>query len=129
MGTNYLGAALDGQKVKAHRLSSADLLVGLAAVPLRILSQLWVEEYGGSAPDALWVSLSNGRDFTFRLIEGAGGLCNAYERDTYCPDHHTGLPADMFYALSNEVWARYCEGRRDVEPDLDDLAGDDGSGS
>lgn len=96
-------------------LSSADLLVGIKNVPLRIVSREWVEVPG--APDLLWIYLSNGRDYSIRW-DAEKGLHRVFVRDACeVEDADTGLSTAVVTALGREVFERYATDQQGVSHD------------
>ncbi len=104
--TAYEGRAL-ARQVVAERLTAADLFVGVANLPLRVLEKQWVSEEG--VPDALWISLSNGRTFTLRY-DNVRGIHRVYVGETECGDTDTGLPRAVVHELARELFVRFAEG-------------------
>jgi len=94
--------------LEVRRLSAADLLRGIANVPLRIVAEDWVEENG--APDALWVALSNGREFTFRHDPRTGSrFPECSEHETEIDPLATGIGAAQLAELEVRLATRYAE--------------------
>lgn len=98
----------------ARRLDSADLLVGVARVPRRVLETLWVEEEG--LPDALWVSLSSGFDFT---VKYEGEAYRVYEGDWRLDEDLevtlTGLSRTELNELGRQLAERHAENMAGVD--------------